>query len=79
MKRRHQIILIGSLFPFCWLAFTSVHEMGHVWGAIASGGTVSKVVVHPLSISRTDESRNPVPLVTVWAGPIVGTVLPLIV
>ena len=79
MKRRHQIILIGSLFPLCWLAFMSVHEMGHVWGAIASGGTVSKVVVHPLSISRTDVSPNPVPLVTVWAGPIVGTVLPLIV
>ena len=55
----------------------AVHEMGHVVGAIATGGTVEKVILHPLAISRTDLSDNPRPLVVVWAGPILGTLLPL--
>lgn len=56
----------------------AVHELGHVVGAILSGGTVERVVLHPLTISRTDVSPNPNPLVVVWLGPIVGCVLPLL-
>jgi hypothetical protein len=55
----------------------AVHELGHVLGAKATGGTVERVVLHPLTISRTDVSPNPNPLVVVWAGPLVGVVLPL--
>ena len=39
--------------------------------------TVEKVVLHPLTISRTDVGRNPQPLIVVWAGPIVGVAAPL--
>jgi hypothetical protein len=37
------------------------------------------VVLHPLTISRTDLAENPAPLFVVWAGPIVGVVLPVAV
>jgi hypothetical protein len=55
----------------------AVHELGHVLGAKTTGGTVERVVLHPLAISRTDVSPNPRPLLVVWAGPIVGVLLPL--
>ena len=77
MKRMNQVILIASFIPFCWLAFMALHELGHVTAGLATGGTVTKVVLHPFAISRTDVSPNPNPFAVVWAGPIVGVVLPL--
>ena len=55
-----------------------VHEFGHVAAAWLTGGEVSQVVIHPLTISRTDLARNPDPLLVVWAGPVLGCVLPLV-
>jgi hypothetical protein len=63
----------GALF---WLTMQVVHELGHVLAAVASGGTVVQVVLHPLMISRTDVQPNPSPAVVVWAGPLVGIVVP---
>ena len=79
MKRMNQVILIALFIPFCWLAFMAVHELGHVVAGSCTGGIVTKVVLHPLAISRTDISPNPFPLLVVWAGPIVGTLLPLLI
>ncbi|MCA9206214.1 MAG: M50 family metallopeptidase [Planctomycetales bacterium] len=70
--------MIGSLLPLCWLGMMAVHEAGHAIGARYTGGEVTKIVVHPLTISRTDVSPNPHPLIVVWAGPILGCVLPLL-
>jgi hypothetical protein len=78
MKRFHQILLIGSLLPLCWVGMMAVHELGHVIGILATGGAVAKVVLHPLAISRTDASINPCPLLVVWAGPLFGVLLPLV-
>jgi hypothetical protein len=55
----------------------AVHEFGHVLGAWCTGGKGAKVVLHPLTISRTELTRNPHPLWVVWAGPVVGVLLPL--
>lgn len=76
--RAHQWRLFGWLLPLCWLGMMAVHEAGHVIGATCTGGKVAKVVVHPLTISRTDVSPNPHPLIVVWAGPILGCGLPLL-
>jgi hypothetical protein len=78
MNRRNQIILILSFVAFSWLAMQTVHELGHVLGAVASGGEVKRVVLHPLVFSRTDVSPNPHPLFVVWMGPIIGIALPLV-
>ena len=77
MKRLHQVLLIGTFLPLCWLAMMAVHELGHINWVIAAGGTVERVVLHPLTISRTDVSPNPSPRFVVWGGPIVGVLLPL--
>lgn len=79
MKRLDQIVLISMFIGFSWLAMQVMHELGHVLGAVTSGGQVTKVVLHPCTISRTDVYPNPRPLVVVWAGPIVGVLFPLLV
>lgn len=79
MKRLAQLVLIGTYLPACWLLMQVVHELGHVLAAWATGGVVTKVVLHPLAISRTDVTGSLHPLVVIWAGPIVGVVLPSIV
>jgi hypothetical protein len=78
MPRPHQCVLIVSTLLLSWLGMMAVHEFGHVLGAWATGGTVARVVLHPLTISRTDLTHNPHPLVVVWAGPVVGVALPLL-
>jgi hypothetical protein len=79
MKRFTQALLIVSFIGFSWLAMQVVHELGHVLVARMTGGEVIKVALHPLIVSRTDLGENPHPLAVVWGGPIVGSVLPLIV
>ena len=77
MRRVHQTLLIVTFLAFSWLAMMVVHELGHVVGACCTGATVEKVVLHPLAISRTDVGNNQNPLVVIWAGPILGVLLPL--
>ena len=57
----------------------AIHEFGHVVGTWLTGGRVERVVLHPLTISRTDVAHNPHPLVVAWAGPIVGMALPILI
>ena len=52
-------------------------QAGHVAAAYLTGGRVATVVLHPFTISRTDLFDNPKPLLVVWAGPVVGVLLPL--
>ncbi|MFN0020282.1 MAG: M50 family metallopeptidase [Pirellulaceae bacterium] len=74
----HREILIASTLLGSWLGMQAVHELGHVGGAWLTGGKVKQVVLHPLTISRTDLAENPAPLTVVWAGPLVGVLLPLL-
>jgi hypothetical protein len=75
--RIKQGILIVSTVLGSWLGMQAVHEFGHVLGAWLTGGRVAQVVLHPLTISRTDLAENPHPLPVVWAGPLLGVLLPL--
>ena len=79
MNRLNQIVFIVSVVALCWFAMMAVHELGHVVGAMSTGGTVNRVVLHPLAISRTDVSPNPHPAIVVWAGPVLGCLLPLVI
>jgi hypothetical protein len=78
-NRVFQLVLVLSILWLSWLGMMLVHEGGHVLGGWGSGGRVRRVVWHPLVISRTDVRPNPHPLIEVWAGALVGSVVPLIV
>ena len=70
-------VAMAGLIGVSWFAMQAVHELGHVLAAWATGGTVQRVVLSPLEISRTDVSPNPRPLIVAWAGPLMGVALPL--
>lgn len=78
MPRLPSLLLIISTLIASWLGMQAVHEWGHVLGASVSGGTVARVVLHPLTISRTDLETNPHPLLVVWAGPVWGVLFPIL-
>ncbi len=77
MRKFAVILFCIATLAMCWLGMMAVHELGHVVGAVLSGGTVTKVVLSPVAISRTDVSPNPYPGFVVWLGPLLGCVLPL--
>lgn len=77
VQRVPQILLIFSTLVSSWLGMQAIHELGHVLTAYASEGSVKQVVLHPLTISRTDLAANPHPLLVVWGGPIFGVLAPL--
>lgn len=78
MRRVEQIALVVSFLVFSWLAMQAVHELGHVLAALATGAEIIKVYLHPVIISSTEIGENSRPLIQVWAGPIVGALLPLL-
>ena len=77
MPRFYQSLFVCSLVLCSWYGMMAVHELGHVLGAVVTGGSVTRVVLHPLTISRTDVSPNPHPAIVVWCGPVLGSILPL--
>jgi hypothetical protein len=61
----------------CWLLMQAVHEAGHALAGWLVGDHVVQVVLHPLSISRTDLSPGLQPVWTTVAGPLCGVTMPL--
>ena len=51
-------------------------EAGHVVVAWLCGETVSRVVLHPLAISRTDVTHDRHPILVTLGGPLLGSLIP---
>jgi len=76
-QRAVQATLITFTLLASWLGMQQVHELGHISAAMAIGAKIDLVALHPLTISHTDVGPNKHPLVVVWAGPLVGVLVPL--
>ena len=61
-----------------WFGMQAIHELGHVLAAWLTGGRVERVVLNPLTISRTDLAANPHPLIVAWSGPTLGALAPFL-
>ncbi len=81
-RRSQQVfrrILLWTTVPLLsWLLMQALHELGHILGALCTGGRIVELNLHPLSISHTIVHPNPAPLIVIWAGPIVGVLLPIL-
>lgn len=77
LNRPLQVLLIISMLAFSWLAMQAVHEFGHILHAWLSGGRVTRVILYPVEISRTDVSPNPHAQFVAWGGPVWGSVFPM--
>ena len=71
-------LLAVSLAIFSWLTMQILHESGHVFHCVVSGGKISQVVLHPLAVSRTEYSKNEWPQFVAWGGIIWGSIIPIV-
>lgn len=62
-----------------WFPFMCVHELGHILSAKINHGTIEEVKLIPWEFSHTIINNSHHPLMDVWAGPIVGCFLPLVI
>ena len=79
MFQMPRVVLITTMIAASWFLMQGVHESGHVLTGLTTGGKIACVVLHPLTISRTDFQENPNPLLTCWGGPLLGVLLPLLI
>ncbi|MGL6196180.1 MAG: M50 family metallopeptidase [Thermoguttaceae bacterium] len=72
-------VLAVSVLAFCWFSMQVLHEFGHCVAAWLCGGKVERIVLHPMTFSRTDLLENPSPIFTLLGGVIGGVMIPLAV
>jgi hypothetical protein len=63
--------------PVFWYGMMAAHELGHVVSTVVNGGTIDAVNLVPWAISQTMRHGSSAPIVDIWAGALVGSVLPV--
>ncbi|GAA4460004.1 hypothetical protein [Novipirellula rosea] len=71
---RFTLLLIAS-----WVVMTTTHEVGHLIGGWLGGGTLQHAELRPWHLPHSHFAPDPHPLLTLWSGPFVGAVVPLLV
>ncbi len=66
------------LLAASWVAMTFTHEFGHLLGGWACGGTLRSADLVPWHMPYSFFDPDPHPLLTLWSGPILGVVVPLV-
>ncbi len=74
---RNRYAKFGLLLVASWCVMTFTHEMGHVVGGWASGGTLREAHLAPWELPYSTFEPDPRPLVTLWCGPVLGALVPL--
>jgi hypothetical protein len=69
---RFLLLLVAS-----WIVMTFTHEMGHIIGGIGCGGSLQSADLLPWHLPYSIFEPDPFPLVTLWAGLILGVVGPV--
>jgi hypothetical protein len=65
------------LLAASWCVMVVVHELGHIVCGLAFGGSLSSAYVWPWHLPYSIFDPDPHPLLTLWGGPILGVVFPL--
>lgn len=76
MPRRH--ITFAALILASWVVMTFTHELGHIIGGACCGATLTEFDLAPWRLPYSLHSPDPHPLVTLWAGPLLGIGIPLV-
>lgn len=66
-----------ALLVAAWCVMTLTHELGHIVGGWWVGGVLVDADVAPWRLPYSIFVPDPMPLVTLWCGPIVGVAAPL--
>ncbi len=81
MKRRVTPgrVAIGAVVVVAsWYGMMATHELGHIAGAVVTGGIVQRVEFPLDGFSQSVVEPSPRPMVEVWLGPIMGALLPMV-
>lgn len=71
---RFLLLLVAS-----WVVMTFTHEMGHIVGGACCGGKLRSADLLPWHLPYSIFEPDPFPLVTLWAGLILGVLVPVAV
>lgn len=58
---------------------TLTHELGHIIGGALGGATLTDMELRPWRLPYSIHSPDPHPLLTLWSGPILGVLVPVLV
>jgi hypothetical protein len=73
-----KILNFVGLLAASWCVMTFSHETGHIVGGWCCGGKLGSVDLVPWHLPYSLFDPDPLPLVTLWCGPILGVVVPLL-
>lgn len=74
-----QLRLLLLLLLASWCVMVLTHEIGHLLGGWLGGGTLVECDLAPWRLSYSFHNPDTSPKLTLWAGPLVGVVVPLLV
>jgi len=65
------------LLKASWFVMTLTHELGHIVGGTCCGGSLQSDDLLPWHFPYSIFEHDPFPLVTLWAGLIIGVLVPI--
>jgi len=78
-SRARPLLVLCCLLVASWCVMTFTHELGHLVGGWCSGATLTQFELRPWRLPYSFFEPDPHPLVTLWAGPILGAVVPVLI
>jgi hypothetical protein len=73
---RYTTLLLWLLWA--WVVMTVTHELGHVIAGLIGGARLIDLELRPWHLPHSDLVHDEHPLLTLWAGPVLGCLLPLL-
>ena len=77
MRSPRQVFRFVLLLVASWCVMTVVHESGHVVCGWAGGGTLQEADITPWGLPHSRFDPDPMPLLTLWGGLVLGVLVPL--
>ena len=74
----NRILKFATLLVASWCVMTFVHECGHIICGWSCGGTLTNFDLLPWHLPFSIFDPDPRPLITLWGGPLLGAVIPLV-
>jgi hypothetical protein len=76
MYRANRIVRFVLLLLASWFVMTLTHEVGHIAGGWCGGASLIEFDLAPWRLPYSLHHPDPHPLLTLWAGPIAGVLVP---
>lgn len=77
-EKKRRLLYFAVLLVASWVTMTVTHEIGHIAGGWIGGGTLTDYTLAPWRLPYSLHSPDPMPLLTLWSGPVLGVLVPLI-